>query len=41
MLEETGFVPKKKYKSDAPETLEYCRVLAEKFASKEKALDAD
>ena len=37
MLEETGFVPKKKY-TDAPETLEYCRVLAEKFALKEKAL---
>ena len=30
MLEETGFVPKQKY-TDAPETLEYCKVLAEKF----------
>ena len=30
MLEETGFVPKQKY-TDAPETLEYCKVLADKF----------
>lgn len=27
LLEETGFVPKKKY-TDAPETLEYCQVLS-------------
>ncbi|MEM7216871.1 MAG: NAD(P)/FAD-dependent oxidoreductase [Pseudomonadota bacterium] len=37
MLEETGFVPKQKY-TDAPETLEYCRVLAEKFGLYETAL---
>ena len=30
LLEETGFIPKKKY-TDAPETLEYCRVLSKKF----------
>ncbi len=30
MLEETGFVPKQKY-TDAPETLEYCKVLADKY----------
>ena len=37
MLEETGFVPKQKY-TDAPETLEYCKVLAEKFGLYERAL---
>ena len=37
MLEETGFVPKQKY-TDAPETLEYCQVLAEKFGLSELAL---
>ena len=36
LLEETGFVPKKKY-TDAPETLEYCRVLSKKFKLYEKA----
>ena len=30
MLEETGFIPKRKY-TNAPETLEYCGVIAEKF----------
>ena len=30
MLEETGFVPKQKY-TNAPETLEYCEVLAQKY----------
>jgi len=30
LLEETGFVPKKKY-TDAPETLEYCQILSKKF----------
>ena len=30
MLEETGFTPKFKY-TNAPETLEYCKVLSEKF----------
>ncbi len=37
MLEETGFVPRQKY-TDAPETLEYCQVLAEKFGLNGKAL---
>ena len=32
MLEKTGFVPRQKY-TNAPETLEYCEVLAERFAS--------
>ena len=36
LLEETGFVPKKKY-TDAPETLEYCRLLSKKFKLYEKA----
>ncbi|MFL2706034.1 MAG: flavin-containing monooxygenase [Gammaproteobacteria bacterium] len=36
LLEETGFVPKKKY-TDAPETLEYCRVLSKRFKLYEKA----
>ncbi len=36
LLEETGFVPKKKY-TDAPETLEYCRVLSKKFKLYKKA----
>ena len=30
LLEETGFIPKKKY-TDAAETLEYCRILSKKF----------
>jgi cyclohexanone monooxygenase len=30
LLEETGFVPKQKY-TNAPETLEYCKVICEKF----------
>ena len=30
LLEETGFIPKRKY-TNAPETLEYCGVIAEKF----------
>ncbi|MFK8051258.1 MAG: flavin-containing monooxygenase [Halioglobus sp.] len=37
MLEETGFVPKRKY-TDAPETLEYCQVLADKFGLYDMAL---
>ncbi len=37
MLEETGFVPRQKY-TDAPETLEYCQVLAEKFGLSDMAL---
>ena len=37
LLEKTGFVPKQKY-TDAPETLEYCRVLANKFGLDEIAL---
>ena len=36
LLEETGFVPKKKY-TDAPETLEYCQVLSKKFKLYENA----
>tara|TARA_B100001250_G_scaffold412572_1_gene444148 strand:+ start:1318 stop:3231 length:1914 start_codon:yes stop_codon:yes gene_type:complete len=36
LLEETGFIPKKKY-TDAPETLEYCRVLSKRFKLYEKA----
>ena len=30
LLEETGFVPKQKY-TNAPETLEYCKIICEKF----------
>ena len=30
LLEETGFIPKRKY-TNAPETLEYCGVIADKF----------
>ena len=30
LLEETGFVPKQKY-TNAPETLEYCKVICDKF----------
>ena len=30
LLEETGFIPKRKY-TNAPETLEYCGVIAEKY----------
>ena len=37
MLEETGFVPRQKY-TDAPETLAYCQVLAEKFGLNDLAL---
>ena len=37
LLEKTGFVPKQKY-TDAPETLEYCRVLSETFALNDNAL---
>ncbi|MEM7097174.1 MAG: NAD(P)/FAD-dependent oxidoreductase [Pseudomonadota bacterium] len=37
MLEQTGFVPKQKY-TDAPETLEYCRVLADTYGLDEISL---
>jgi cyclohexanone monooxygenase len=37
MLEKTGFVPRQKY-TNAPETLEYCEVLAERFDLHENAL---
>ncbi|MFQ3363943.1 MAG: cation diffusion facilitator CzcD-associated flavoprotein CzcO, partial [Candidatus Azotimanducaceae bacterium] len=37
LLENTGFVPKQKY-TNAPETLEYCRVIAKKYALHEGAL---
>ncbi len=37
MLEKTGFVPRQKY-TNAPETLEYCEVLAERFDLHDKAL---
>ena len=37
LLEETGFVPKQKY-TNAPETLEYCKVISEKFKLYDKAL---
>ena len=36
LLEETGFIPKQKY-TNAPETLEYCRVLSKKFNLYEKS----
>jgi len=36
LLEETGFVPKQKY-TNAPETLEYCKVICEKFNLYENA----
>ena len=36
LLEETGFVPKQKY-TNAPETLEYCKVICEKFGLYENA----
>ncbi len=36
LLEETGFIPKKKY-TDAPETLEYCRILSKKYKLYENA----
>ena len=36
LLEETGFVPKQKY-TNAPETLEYCKVVCEKFKLYENA----
>ncbi len=37
LLEETGFVPKRKY-TNAPETLEYCGVIAEKFKLYENSI---
>ena len=37
MLEETGFIPKRKY-TNAPETLEYCGVIAEKFKLYENSI---
>ena len=37
MLEKTGFVPRQKY-TNAPETLEYCEVLAERFDLYDTAL---
>ena len=37
MLEKTGFVPRQKY-TNAPETLEYCEVLAERFDLYDNAL---
>lgn len=37
MLEKTGFVPRQKY-TNAPETLEYCEVLAERFKLHDNAL---
>ncbi len=37
LLEKTGFVPKQKY-TDAPETLEYCRELADQFGLHECAM---
>ena len=37
LLEKTGFVPRQKY-TDAPETLEYCRVLADKYGLDDIAL---
>jgi len=36
LLEETGFVPKQKY-TNAPETLEYCKIICEKFNLYENA----
>ena len=36
LLEETGFIPKQKY-TNAPETLEYCRIICEKFNLYENA----
>ena len=37
MLEKTGFVPRQKY-TNAPETLEYCEVLAERFDLHDNAM---
>ncbi|MEM7080554.1 MAG: NAD(P)/FAD-dependent oxidoreductase [Pseudomonadota bacterium] len=37
LLEETGFVPRQKY-TDAPETLEYCQVLADTYDLEDIAL---
>ncbi len=37
LLENTGFVPKQKY-TNAPETLEYCHVIAKKYALHDGAL---
>ena len=37
LLEETGFVPKQKY-TNAPETLEYCHVIAQKYRLHEGAM---
>ena len=37
LLEKTGFVPKQKY-TNAPETLEYCNVIAEKYELHERAI---
>ena len=36
LLEETGFVPRQKY-TNAPETLEYCKVICDKFNLYENA----
>jgi len=37
LLEKTGFVPKQKY-TNAPETLEYCHVIAKTYGLNERAL---
>ena len=37
LLEKTGFVPKQKY-TNAPETLEYCHVIAETYGLRERAM---
>ena len=37
LLEKTGFVPKQKY-TNAPETLEYCKVVAEKYELHKRAI---
>jgi cyclohexanone monooxygenase len=37
LLEKTGFIPKQKY-TNAPETLEYCRVIAQKYALHDQAI---
>jgi cation diffusion facilitator CzcD-associated flavoprotein CzcO len=37
LLEKTGFVPKQKY-TNAPETLEYCHVIAQTYGLNERAL---
>ena len=37
LLEKTGFIPKQKY-TNAPETLEYCKVVAEKYELHKRAI---